>query len=170
MSNTRFGTYYRPVVEEVRVGFEYEVNTKLRGWKPKKLARNESLEDLGAMLFRDLLDPRTMKNYRARYIDTKDVISLGWTENNESTGEDELSFDIRNEYVSPLESIYENHWYMVLTEGEKHIDVIITLHTYSGVEKTVEDVTTATYTIKSKNDLLQLMEFKGITKYTRNQL
>lgn len=166
MNNTRFGKEYTPVVEEVRVGMEYKINTKTRGWLNKKIGRGTDTIDKMATVSDDLLNASKVGNYRCRYIDSKDVISLGWVKNNEAVEkEGDLTFDIRN-----VESTYENHWYMVLTEGEQHIDVTITLHTYSGVEKSVEDVTSANYTIKSKNDLLQLMLFKGITKDTRNQL
>lgn len=167
-NNTIMGSFYTPTVEEVRLGFEFQVDTKAKGWQPKKLARNEKLVDLTAMLCQDLLDPRTIKNYRARYIDDKDIVSLGW-EFTEKGDDDELSYTIANEQKVGEKVVGRKDWMLCCVGGDKNIIVEITCHTYTGDSNTPDDVFTMNYEIRSKNDLALIMQFSGIEADTRTK-
>lgn len=67
--------YYTPAIEEFHVGFEFEVNTAKeendgRYWFPAKISSDVLSEGT------DLID--LPSNVRVKYLDRKDIESLGW--------------------------------------------------------------------------------------------
>jgi hypothetical protein len=146
--------YYMPQIEEFYVGFEYEwsseaISAMLRtrptpSWQTKKVENFTDLIYLEADLTIDLI--------RVKYLDSQDIIDLGWTVS--YTNDKYLSAGISKEFTVGDSKIEELTLHFDYLDNTVHISAL----------RSWETITFFMGTIKNKSELSRIMNMLGICK------
>jgi hypothetical protein len=131
--------YYTPSIEEFRVGFEYEYNNTWGGFS-KRIVTEENLMD--KLISIGSGNDRVPFNYnwRVKYLDKKDIESLGFSYYKTHPGMEQIEFD-KGEYELTYDPNFKGkQWLRINLEGEG-------------------DVTLFSGSIKNKSELKKLLKF-----------
>ena len=129
--------YYTPEVTEIHIGFEFEFETGIEGWKQFTITGHKIEAIIDNM-------SKFKSQFRVKYLDKDDIESLGW-EHKQFVKEDNicLNFKLKDFVLTHwLQSPFENGLWIEVWNDESD-------HAFSGY-------------IKNKSELSKLMKQLGI--------
>lgn len=130
--------YYTPEVEELHIGFEYEIAYRNPGFEKGKIFDGANLD----WLIEHLKNNKNAE-VRVKYLDIEDVESLGWIKR------ETLGYSFNDEFFmlfGMLKSVYGIRRYLSIVQGKDPKTAVIR---FSG-------------DIKNKSELKHLMQQLGI--------